>query len=203
MPEESEDTELDAAAALLVVAMNNAGNVDWRTLQTIQMELARRARGRLLLASYDDVEELVDAVLVRFLQAVRRKRIVPGGAGAYLAKSVQNAAVDAYRTSARRPIAFDEELLMMPIDDDGLARLLAGHAARTDVLRGLSQAASDERFTVVRVVTEWLQQAELTGEPPSSRQVGYALHLSHSTVNAALNEFRSAYLPNPPPSRRD
>ena len=192
-----DDTDLDDAAALLVRAMHGQGNLDWATLQTIQIELARRVRSSS--ASDSDVEELVDAVVVRFVQAVRRRAIRPEAAGGYLARSVQNAAVDAHRSAVRRPIEFDEELLRMPIDDEGLARLLAKHAARADVLAGLTKAASDRRFTTVRVVAEWLQQAELTGEAPSSRQVAMALDLSHTTVNTALNEFRSAYLPTPRP----
>ena len=192
----SGETDLDDAAALLVLAMRNADDLDWSTLRAIQMELGRHARAAS--AAHDDVDDLVDAVLVRFVQAVRRQRILPETAGAYLARSVRNAAADAHRSSVRKPGSFDEELLMMPIDDDGLARLLARGVAAVDVLRGLSQAASDKRFTVVRVVAEWLQQAELTGEAPSSRQVALALRVSHSAVTASLREFSSAYLPNPP-----
>lgn len=189
------DTDLDVAAAALVLVMRGEGDFDQTMLRTIHVELARRVGA--LSGGSAHVDELVDAVLVRFVQAARRRRVEPATAGAYLARSVQNAVVDEHRASARRPIPYDEELMFIAPSDDDIARLLAGHAAHASVVRGLSQVVSERRFTVVRVVTEWLQQAELTGSAPSSRAVGVALDLSHTTVNAALSEFRDGYLPKP------
>jgi hypothetical protein len=61
-------------------------------------------------------------------------------------------------------------------EDEALARLLDKDAARGDVVRALQRAAKARRFTVVRVVTEWLAIAE-------------------RTVNEALREFRGEHLP--------
>jgi DNA-directed RNA polymerase specialized sigma24 family protein len=194
-------TDLDVAAFALVLALDGEQTLDATTLGIIQAELTRRARSSLV--PVEDLEDLVDAVLLRFIAATRGGGIRPELAGGYLARSVRNASIDLRRSrgggNERQPVPFDEERLMaLPIDDDALSRMLAAHAARTDVLAGLARAVADERFTVVQVVTQWLELAELTGEEPSSRRVGFALDLSHTTVNNALQEFRERYLPQAP-----
>ena len=62
-------------------------------------------------------------------------------------------------------------------------------------MAGLAAAAGAGRYTVVRVVTQWLHLAETTGDAPSSRAVAFELDISHTTVNDALREFRRRYLP--------
>ncbi len=80
-------------------------------------------------------------------------------------------------------------------EDEALARLLDAEAARSDVLEAQARAVKDKKFTLVRVVSEWLVIAERTGIEPSSREVAEVLGLSHTTVNEALREFREGYLP--------
>lgn len=80
-------------------------------------------------------------------------------------------------------------------EDEALARLLDAEAARSDVLEAQARAAKDKKFTLVRIVSEWLVIAERSGVEPSSREVAETLGLSHTTVNEALREFREDYLP--------
>ncbi|MEA2361284.1 MAG: hypothetical protein QOD71_429 [Thermoleophilaceae bacterium] len=198
MTDPSAPTTLDEAAAELVHALQDGQQFALASLAVLQRELTRRLAGQDLGA--DTVEELVDQVVVRFVQAVRRGRpIRPDGSGAYIARSLRNAAVD-YHRAPNQVLPFEEEIYgAMPLDDDQLARLLAKHAARADVLDGLEAAVADQRYTVVKVVLQWLRLAERFGEEPSSRQVGLDLDLSHTAVNDALSEFRERYLPNPAP----
>lgn len=190
-------TPLDIAAAEVVDAIAAAAEPRATTIRILQVELMRRAR-----RSDVDAEEAVDAAIAAFVQAALDGRVRTETAGAYVARALRNQLIDAHRrettsTGARREISsLDWGNVLGYADDQTLARLLDAQAAKSDVERGLSSAADEGQFTIVRVVTQWLVMAERSGvEEPSSRAVAEALGISHSTVNEAIRTFRASYLP--------
>jgi DNA-directed RNA polymerase specialized sigma24 family protein len=160
-----------------------------------------QSRARLGDRSTSEEEEAVDAVVVSFLEAASQDRVDAAGAGGYVARSLRNRMIDLHRRATtasgeRREVPVGEPADVARYDDDeALARLLDADAARKDVLDAQARAASEGKFTLVRVVSEWLVLAERAGAEPSSREVAAALEISHTTVVESLREFRENYLP--------
>jgi DNA-directed RNA polymerase specialized sigma24 family protein len=191
--------QLERAAAEVASAVTASKEPKPDSVRDLRRGLLRRARG--YTRSLTEAEEAVDAVLESFIRAAVDHRVDVETAGAYVARSLQHQLTDAFRrtrtaSGESRTVPLDTDaMLARHAEDEALARLFEAAAARSDVLRALQAAADKERFTVVRVVAQWLVLAERTQEEPSSREVADALGLSHTAVNDALREFRDQHLP--------
>jgi DNA-directed RNA polymerase specialized sigma24 family protein len=186
-------TALDITARELTIALRARSEPSATTFHTVWRELLARVPRQPATSEPDTV---VSAVLERFVAAVRSGKVEPATAGAYLATALRNAAIDEQRRSrVRREHPERLAAVRSAEADDAVTRLLDANAARDAVHQALKLAADDERYSLVRVITQWLDLAERDGEPPSSRDVAIVLGISHTAVNQALSTFRRSYLP--------
>jgi hypothetical protein len=164
--------------------------------------VVRRALLRLLGAERDrsDADELVDAVLDRFMRHARRGNIEPAGAIDYLARSMANARIDRQRARARHPSVEIQEADSAS-EDDAIFRLIESHAARQEIYAALQEAFRQRDATVVKVVLEWIRVAQ-EGRKPTLARVGEAVGVSAQAVADALERFRERYLATARSSRR-
>lgn len=171
------------------------GSDDYRL---VLAALARFAQGFGLSAH--DAEEvaaetLADTVL-RSADAAAPPIRQPVG---YLFRTTRNRVFDRHRRSrVRNEIEFDQETepygqRYYSDEDDAIARLLDGNASAGRIEDALRAAKAADDALVGRVVYAWLKLAETRVGPPTSRDVGELVGVSHTSVNQALRRFRSYF----------
>jgi hypothetical protein len=154
----------------------------------------REALLRLLGGERDrsDADELVDAVLDRFMRRARAGAIKPSLAGAYLTRSIVNARIDRQRAHTRHPSVELQEADSAS-GDDAIFRLIESEAARQEIYAALQEAFRRRDATVVKVVLEWIHVAEGHREPTLA-EVGAVAGVSPQAVADALERFRERYV---------
>jgi hypothetical protein len=190
---------LASAAATLTAAVADGLDPPADEYLAIRLTLLR-----MLGAERDrsDADELVDAVLDRFMHRARTGAIEPARAGAYLAQSFKNARIDRQRAQARHPRVEVQESDSAS-EDDAIFQLLERDAARQDIYAALKDAFSKDDTTVTKVVLEWIRAAEPGGKEPTLAEVGQAVGVSPQAVADALRRFRERYLPAARSARGD
>lgn len=104
----------------------------------------------------------------------------------------QRLALDQLRSAwVQRAEPVPIELLELQADDDAIAALLSREASAQLVDDAMRTAAQRGDHLVVRCVAAWLDLAECSGAPPSSREVAARASVSHTSVANALARFRS------------
>jgi hypothetical protein len=157
--------------------------------------IVREVLSRLLGAERDrsDADELVDAVLDRFMRHARAGVIKPALAGAYLTRSIVNARIDRQRAHARHPSVELQEADSAS-EDDAIFRLIESEAARQEIYAALQEAFRQRDATVVKVVLEWVRVAEHGRREPTLTEVAGAVGVSPQAVADALERFRERYV---------
>ncbi|SRR6266404_1611928 len=150
--------------------------------------IVRSGLERYVLAHFSGVGtatilELVDATLAGFLEDVRTKGAPPNAAG-WITLAVRRRAIDELRRQREHPPVED-------LSDDEVARLLDKRADAAVVYASLRRMRDAGDQVGVRVVTTWLRAAAATPKSPPSRAVAEQLDIHHSTVNEALERFRT------------
>lgn len=145
---------------------------------------------RALLARFrslgpDELLDVVDEAVIRLLSESRRQGSELDKPAGWLVRTASNMAHDRVRRQAR-----SGELRHEPWRDDETFQLIEAAWSSQSIRTALAQAVAAGEWTVVTVVTAWIDLASETGSAPSSRQVGQRVELSHTTVNEALNRFR-------------
>jgi DNA-directed RNA polymerase specialized sigma24 family protein len=113
---------------------------------------------------------------------------------AFLTWLTRNRAIDRLRAQTRQSLEPPETLTArMGSDDEAIARLFDRAASTERVEAALRVALEQGDALAVRVVTTWLDAAEASGQPPTSREVAAGAGVSHTSVNQALRRFRSYF----------
>ncbi len=192
-------TPFDEAAARLTSTMEDGHEVASADYETVVTALARYARGFGL--SSHDAEEVVADVMSEMLARVRGQRGTESELRqptAYLFWTTRNRARDRLRRIRARGetelVGHDADVRYYSDEDDAVVRLLDREATAAILEDALRAAVAAGDRLVVRVVVSWLNLAEETGAPPSSRAVAEQAELSHTSVNAALRRL-ATYLP--------
>jgi DNA-directed RNA polymerase specialized sigma24 family protein len=194
--QQSDSHRFDAAASRLFAALQDGSAVSGEDYAAVSRWLVRWLE-RAFDFSRPDSEEATQEVLLRVAELAQASRPAIDAVerpGAYLMRLARNHAIDRTRRAARRDIALSEELsAVLPGHDDAIAALLDA-TATTAAVRAAMRAAGQAGDRVARqVVRAWLDLAEEVGAAPSSREVGRRVGVSHTTVNHALERFKSFF----------
>ncbi len=187
-PQPLQLSELDRKVARLasLLSANTAASDD---LRAVEDEVRRRLR------SYEprvDTEAVVQEAVLRVTQRLRAGAGDPvKHPGALLLVIARRLALDQLRSAwVQRTEPLPDKLLEQPSDDDAIASLLSREASAQRVSGALRKAAQNGEDVVIRCVAAWLDLAERSGAPPSSREVADVASVSHTTVSSALARFR-------------
>jgi DNA-directed RNA polymerase specialized sigma24 family protein len=143
--------------------------------------------------SESDAEDAADEALVRVLV---RQREHPGqgqetrnGLG-YVLRTARNLQVDRFRRRREHPDGVLHERTEGPgMEDREILRLIDNAASLSSINQALDRAVTLGDTRVETVVSAWLDLAEQTGAPPSTRDVAATLGVAHTTVQRALSRF--------------
>ena len=208
-PSNASATPFEAAARRLLGGFSGGeSSASGEDLDLVTTVLARSVRG-VGVRSREDAEEIAHEAVFR---ASRAKRDHVSHAGAYLLAIAKHLAIDQWRKDVRRA---GKEVLTGDIaefatahygdtfetseggplgyysaQDDAVAQLLEQTITARAVEHALRAANSADDVVTVRVVSTWLELAETTRRPPSSREVARRAGVSHTSVNRALQRFR-------------
>jgi DNA-directed RNA polymerase specialized sigma24 family protein len=147
---------------------------------------------RFQVLGIDEALDLVDESIARLAAESKARGEGFAQAPGWLSNVARNLAVDRLRRQRHESAPNGERL-----SDDALAALLDREASSGTVYAAARRAVAAHDHQCVRIVAEWLDLANETGEAPSSRVVGERTGYSHTTVNAALARFRT-YLEEEP-----
>jgi len=181
---------LASAAAALTAALADGldpPGEEYLTVREALLRLLRAERNR------SDADELVDAVLDRFMRRARTGAIKPALSGDYLTQSIVNARIDRQRAHARH-VSVELQEADSASEDDAIFRLIESEAARQEIYAALQEAFRQRDATVVKVVLEWIRVAEQGRREPTLAEVGAAVGVSPQAVADALGRFRERYV---------
>lgn len=153
---------------------------------TLRLWLSRR---RL---SPEDLDDVCSEAMLRLTAATRSGGLNPARPpGAWLRVVADHLAIDVLRRRARgTPVPYDERLHSAAgAEDEQLAWLIVRLTASDQVRRAVRAAVDDGEHTLATIITTWIGMAEPPSDPPTTRDVGKRLGISHTTVHRALLAF--------------
>jgi DNA-directed RNA polymerase specialized sigma24 family protein len=155
------------------------------------LELVRDSLHTFLLARFqrlgaDDLLDVADEALFRLVEESRQQGRALDYPAAWLFRVASREAISRLRRPADST-GREEQVL----NDDALAALIEANASRATVEHAFRRAVADSDHVAVQVVQAWLDLASELGVAPSSRAVANRIAYSHTTVNSALDRFRS------------
>lgn len=198
MERQPQDTFDDAATQLFhAFAQGDDATIASQNVRTVADRLHRLLQRSYGLSSAE-AEETAQDVIVKVIELAR----TPGGGldqvrnpGAYLTRLARNRAIDQIRRSSRDDAELSPELAhSLPSRDDAIAALLDASATAARIRAAMQTADRLGDHLALETVRLWLDMADKTGEPPSSRDIATKARVSHTAINQALRRFRR-YLP--------
>jgi DNA-directed RNA polymerase specialized sigma24 family protein len=186
---ETADERFDIAARALLDAATGEDVYDREVFDQLTTYLERFVLHRFG-GSRIEAEEVVASAIASFIGAVRMGRVERQGAPAYLTTIVNRTAIDQRRRGAGRHEILTDEIPERSADDD-IARWLDERASAELIILAMREALRVSDDQSVEIARQWLDLADRTGAPPSSRELAAHLPLSHATINRALGRFRA------------
>jgi DNA-directed RNA polymerase specialized sigma24 family protein len=161
----------------------------------VEAYLGRRFPG----FSSSDKNEVASEAITRFLELCRRKEVHSDRAAGLLTVLARNVAVDSIRRARREtPSGTAIEVVDdSTARDDEISALLDRRADAAAIYEAIAQLLALDDLETVRVLRTWLDLADELGRAPSTREVGEAAGVSHSTVSRALRRFHE-FVPDDP-----
>ena len=157
-----------------------------RDRQVVHAGLERFMLATFIKLGTHEILELVDYAIEALFVASAAQGGQLESPGAFLTTTIRNAAVSAVRKQSGELPG-----LTLYQEDDAIARFVDQSATAADVRAAMRLARSVGDHQCVRVIGLWLTLAETSAVPPTSRDVGEAAGLSHTTVNDIAARFRS------------
>lgn len=158
-----------------------------RQFSDLRADLHRVVRRTTSSLSSEDVSDVADEAIAKFLSAQQQGRVHRRTALAYIRKIAKNETISrARRIRATSPLEDDQE----DVTDNAIALIITRGSDAQTVERILAEAAASGNRTRTRVLNTYLDIAQSLGRSPSSRQVALLAEVSHSTVQAVLRQLR-------------
>lgn len=164
------------------------------------LEAYLSARFRL---SAGDRSEVASEAMTRFLERCRAGGVRAPDAAGLLTVMARNIAVDWIRRTTREtPTGEVAEVIdQRAVRDDEISAMLDRRADRVAIRDAIAELLALDDLATVRVVRVWLDLADEMGRAPSTREVGAAAGVSHTTVSRALRRFHE-FVPDDRPETK-
>lgn len=180
----------DAVTAL----MDAIGEGDSNAFLGADFDVILQGLGRLIRSRYgslsrEDVVDVVNEALLRFVAAVRDGRVDPTRRpAAYLTTVAINTATEVLRQRRSEELVGQEELERAARTEESLDALLARHDDRRAV-RDLMQRAREAGEHDLADLIRCFRDLVASGEQPTLRELGTSLGISHTEVRRRLDRL--------------
>jgi DNA-directed RNA polymerase specialized sigma24 family protein len=138
--------------------------------------------------SREDIVECTDRALVSFVEAASVGMVDVGrNPAAYLTRTARNKGIDMVNDQKREQ---PSEITDQGEEDPDLQSVIDGLASKRLVQTAMESAVAAGDHGVNDVIRVWLDMAAELRRPPTTREVGAALEISHTEVQNRLRRLR-------------
>jgi DNA-directed RNA polymerase specialized sigma24 family protein len=188
MSSPSQHPDFDAAVLALVGSLHDGVKFAEQELAVLVQGLGRFLRARFQTLDREEVVDLVNETIVRFIEAVRRghvdPRIRPAG---YMTQMAMNFALDRLREGARE-IPCSEEADERTAEDPNFEVVVETLASETMVFDLMGAARDGNRHELNLLISTYLNAAR-PGCTPTLRGLAELLGISHTEVRRQLADL--------------
>lgn len=184
----------DPAAARALLAMRDGGEVSREDFRELLQLLTHHMYGTWPGISEADAQDAANETIERLLSHRDRLAVLPADRLVpYAIRVVRNVHADRWRSRRRElPLSThgEDQSREGASDDDAVLSMLDRAASLETVRRVLLRLGAADDHGAVSVLLAWLDLAQRQGAPPTSREVGTAVGMSHTAVSRALKRAR-------------